>query len=236
MNILKKLLLLAAILAFLAVVVTVVQVAALNFYNPHNTAWMRMRARQAAEQHKTLEIRQTWRRLPQIPRTLQMAVIAAEDEKFYRHNGFDWESMKQAYELNERKDRIKRGGSTITQQLAKNLYLSPSRSYIRKAREAFITVVMELLLSKERIFELYLNCIEFGPGVFGVDEGARYHFGIALKKLSLDQSCRLATIIPAPLRYKVGGNYVSRRAAVLAQIIGGASLSGNPSQKSNMDD
>jgi monofunctional biosynthetic peptidoglycan transglycosylase len=221
MHILKKLLLLVAILAILAVVVTVVQVAALNFYNPHNTAWMRMRVRQAAAQHKELTIRQTWRSQSVIPRNLQMAVIAAEDEKFYQHHGFDWESMKQARDQNERRNRIKRGASTITQQLAKNLYLSPERSYIRKAREAFITVVMELLLSKERILELYLNCIEFGPGIFGVDEGARFHFGIALKKLSLDQSCRLAAIIPAPRRYKISGNYVSRRAAILAQIVGG---------------
>jgi monofunctional biosynthetic peptidoglycan transglycosylase len=221
MDTLKKLLLLAAVFAVLAVVVTVVQVAALNFYNPHNTAWMRMRVRQAAAQHKELTIRQTWRSLSVIPRNLQMAVIAAEDEKFYQHHGFDWKSMKQAREQNERRNRIKRGASTITQQLAKNLYLSPERSYIRKAREAFITVVMELLLSKERIFELYLNCIEFGPGIFGVDEGARFHFGIALKKLSLDQSCRLAAIIPAPRRYKISGNYVSRRAAILAQIVGG---------------
>jgi monofunctional biosynthetic peptidoglycan transglycosylase len=221
MDTLKKLLLLVAIFAVLGVVVTVAQVAALNFYNPHNTAWMRMRVRQAAAQHKELTIRQTWRSLSAIPRNLQMAVIAAEDEKFYQHHGFDWESMKQAREHNERRNRIKRGASTITQQLAKNLYLSPERSYIRKAREAFITVVMELLLSKERILELYLNCIEFGPGIFGVDEGARFHFGIALKKLSLDQSCRLAAIIPAPRRYKISGNYVSRRAAILAQIVGG---------------
>jgi monofunctional biosynthetic peptidoglycan transglycosylase len=200
MDTLKKLLLLVAIFAVLAVVVTVVQVAALNFYNPHNTAWMRIRVRQAAAEHKELKILQTWRPLSVIPRNLQMAVIAAEDEKFYQHHGFDWESMKQAREQNERRNRIKRGASTITQQLAKNLYLSPERSYIRKAREAFITVVMELLLSKERILELYLNCIEFGPGTFGVDEGARFHFGIALKKLSLDQSCRLAAIIPAPRR------------------------------------
>jgi len=221
MDFFKRLLLLIAIFAVLAVVVTVVQVVALNFYNPHNTAWMRMRVREAKAQGKELKIHQTWRPLSQIPLALQRAVIAAEDEKFYQHNGFDWESMKQAYEQNERRSRIKRGASTITQQIAKNLFLSPERTYIRKAREAFITVLMELLLSKERILELYLNCIEFGPGIFGVDEGARYHFGISLKKMSLNQSCRLTAIIPSPLRYKVSGNYVSRRAAALAQIIGG---------------
>jgi monofunctional biosynthetic peptidoglycan transglycosylase len=204
-----------------ALLVTAAQVALLAVHNPHHTAWMRMRIRQAEAQGRKLIIRQTWVPLRQIPRTLQMAVIAAEDEKFYEHHGFDWEALKEAYALNEEKDRIKRGGSTITQQLAKNLYLSPNRSYVRKAREAVITALMELLLSKDRILELYLNCIEFGPGVFGVEEGARYHFGVSVKKLSLDQSCRLAAIIPAPLRYRVSGNYVSRRAAILTQIVGG---------------
>ena len=204
-----------------ALLVTVAQVALLTIHNPHTTAWMRLRARQARAAGKELAIRQTWIPLREIPRALQKAVIAAEDEKFYEHHGFDWEALKEAYALNDETERIKRGGSTITQQLAKNLYLSPRRSYVRKIREAVITATMELLLSKDRILELYLNCIEFGPGVFGVEEGARYHFGVSARQLSLDQSCRLAAIIPAPLRYRVNGSYVGRRAAMLAQIVGG---------------
>jgi len=204
-----------------ALLVTVAQVALLTIHNPHTTAWMRLRARQARAAGKELAIRQTWIPLREIPRALQKAVIAAEDEKFYEHHGFDWEALKEAYALNDETERIKRGGSTITQQLAKNLYLSPRRSYVRKIREAVITTTMELLLSKDRILELYLNCIEFGPGVFGVEEGARYHFGLSARQLSLDQSCRLAAIIPAPLRYRVNGSCVSRRAAMLAQIVGG---------------
>jgi monofunctional biosynthetic peptidoglycan transglycosylase len=220
-RLLKTAFLLASLCLVAALLVTVAQAALLTIHNPHTTAWMRLRARQARAAGKELTIRQTWLPLTEIPRALQTAVIAAEDEKFYEHHGFDWEALKEAYALNDEKERIKRGGSTITQQLAKNLYLSPRRSYVRKLREAVITVSMELLLSKDRILELYLNCIEFGPGVFGVEEGARYHFGLSARRLSLDQSCRLAAIIPAPLRYRINGNYVSRRAAILAQIVGG---------------
>lgn len=220
-RILKILLLLAAFYATAVVAVTVLQVASLKVHNPQNTAWMRLRARQAKSENKPFTVKQTWIPLSDIPKQLQKAVIAAEDEKFYIHNGFDWDALKKAHALNEAKEKIKRGGSTITQQLAKNLYLSPDRSYIRKAREAAITVLMELFLTKERILELYLNLIEFGPGIFGVEEAARYHFGIHAKALSLDQSCRLAAIIPSPRRYRVNGNYVNRRAAVLSQIVGG---------------
>jgi monofunctional glycosyltransferase len=220
-RILKTTFLLASLCLVTALLVTVAQVALLTIHNPHSTAWMRLRARQARAAGKELTIRQTWLPLREIPGVLQQAVIAAEDEKFYRHHGFDWEALKEAYTLNDEKERIKRGGSTISQQLAKNLYLSPRRSYVRKVREAVITATLELLLSKDRILELYLNCIEFGPGIFGVEEGARHHFGLSVKRLSLDQSCRLAAIIPAPLRYRVNGSYVSRRAAILAQIVGG---------------
>lgn len=223
----KKLLKVAIILclfyAVVAMAVTLLQTALLIVHNPHNTAWMRLRARQAQAAGKPFTVRQAWMPLKNIPLTLRKAVVAAEDEKFYQHRGFDWDALKQAYTLNEKRETIKRGGSTITQQLAKNLYLSPDRSYVRKAREAVITATMELLLSKERILELYLNCIEFGPGIFGVEEGARFHFGVSVKRLSLEQSCRLAAIIPSPLRYRVTGEYVGHRAGVLARIVGGTS-------------
>jgi monofunctional glycosyltransferase len=218
-RILRRIFLLFLAIAVLAVAVTVLQVLWLKVHNPERTAWMRMRVREA--QGKELAIKHTWLPLNQIPKNMRLAVIAAEDDGFYQHNGFDWDAMKQAYEFNEKKERVKRGGSTITQQLAKNLYLSPSRSYIRKAREAFITVLIELLLSKDRILELYLNSIEFGPGVFGVEEGARYRFSISARQMSLDQCCLLAAIIPAPLRYRINGPYVQRRAGNIARIIGG---------------
>ena len=171
---------------------------------------------------KELVIRHTWIPADQIPRVMKMAVVAAEDDRFYQHHGFDWEAMKKAQAKNEKAGKIRRGGSTITQQLAKNLYLSPSRSYWRKGREAFITVLMERLLPKDRILELYLNLIEFGPGVFGVEEAARYHFRLSARQLSLDQAARLAAIIPSPRKWRVNGPYVSRRAGRIARIVGGA--------------
>lgn len=211
----------AGILAGIAVGATLAQVLALRWFNPQSTAWMRMRDRQAHERQQELEIRHVWVPLARIPRDLRLAVIAAEDAGFYRHHGFDWAAIRAARQRNERADRIKRGGSTITQQLAKNLFLSPDRNYVRKGREAFITAVMELLLPKDRILELYLNSIEFGPGVFGVAAGAEHHFGAPLQRLTRDQCCRLAAIIPAPLRYRVDGDYVTQRARQLSRMIDG---------------
>jgi monofunctional biosynthetic peptidoglycan transglycosylase len=207
--------------ALVAVVlgVTVAQVLLLRWRDPQTTAWMAMRQRQATTRGEMLTIRHTWVDLALIPRDLQRAVVLAEDGNFFTHRGFDWEAIRSARARNEREQRVKFGGSTITQQLAKNLFLSPSRSWLRKGREAVITVVMEWLLPKERILELYLNSIELGPGVFGVAEGARHHFGKPVERLTRDQCCRLAAIIPAPLRYRTGGAYVGRRAAQLARML-----------------
>lgn len=221
MQILRRILLALVILAFVAVLVTTVQVLVLRYHNPDSTAWMRIRIRQAKAQDKPLTIRHQWVPLSAILRSMQLAVIAAEDEKFYEHSGFDWEALRDAYARNEKLKRVKRGGSTISQQLAKNLYLSPGRSYWRKAREAWITMTMELLLPKERILELYLNLVEFGPGVFGVEAAAQHHFGVSAWQLSVNQACRLASILPSPLRYRINGDYVSRRADILQRIIAG---------------
>jgi monofunctional biosynthetic peptidoglycan transglycosylase len=221
-QIFKRILLLLAIMFVLAVAVTTIQVLVLRYHNPRSTAWMRMRLRHARAEGKALVIQHEWIPLSQIPHSMQSAVIAAEDEKFYEHHGFDWEALRKAYNKNEKLRRIKRGGSTISQQLAKNLFLSPGRSYIRKAREAWITLTMEWLLPKDRILELYLNLVEFGPGVFGVEAASQFHFGISARQLSVNQACRLASILPAPLRYRINGSYVSRRAAILQRIIAGA--------------
>ena len=209
------------ILIALAVMVTTARVAVLRFHDPQVTAWMRMRVRQARADGKELKIQQRWVPLSEISHAMQMAVIAAEDEKFYEHSGFDWEALKKAYERNEKSRRIKRGGSTITQQLAKNLYLSPGRSYWRKVREAWITLTIEWLLPKERILELYLNLVEFGPGIFGVEAAAQHYFRVPARQLAVNKACRLAAILPAPLRYRINGPYVSRRAAILERIIDG---------------
>lgn len=214
-RIVGRLLLATAGAGVAAVAVTFAQAALLNLHNPKRTALMSLRVKQAAEQGRTLRVRHTWVPLKELPSALPRAVVAAEDGRFYKHRGFDWEAIQAALKHNQARGRIRRGGSTITQQLAKNLYLSPRRSYIRKIREAFITLALEATLSKARILELYLNLIEFGPGVFGVEEGAKYHFGVSARRLNVDQACRLAAIIPAPLRYRVNGPYVVRRAAAI---------------------
>jgi monofunctional biosynthetic peptidoglycan transglycosylase len=216
--ILKGLLLITGLLT-LWVLVAALHIWWLKGHNPGSTSWMRMRRNQAEDAGKPFKLKYTFVPIKQISRWVPRAVIAAEDGDFYKHNGFDWDAIRKAYKSNEKSGKIKRGGSTITQQLAKNLYLTPKRSYIRKIREGVITAVMERILSKERILELYVNCIEFGPGVFGIEEAARYHFGISAKSLTKEQACRLAAIIPSPLRYRVTGPYVIKRAGRIERAL-----------------
>jgi monofunctional biosynthetic peptidoglycan transglycosylase len=129
-------------------------------------------------------------------------MVAAEDAKFVDHEGFDWEGIQLAIEKNQKKGRVVAGGSTITQQLAKNLFLSPSRSYVRKAEEAVITVMLENMLPKRRILEIYLNVIELGNGVFGAEAAARKYYGVSAGNLSVEQAARLAAIAPNPRFYE----------------------------------
>ena len=137
-----------------------------------------------------------------ISRELKRAMIAAEDAHFVDHEGFDWDGIQTALEKNQRRGRVVAGGSTITQQLAKNLFLSPSRSYWRKAEEAVITVMLEAMLDKERIFGLYLNVIEWGSGVFGAEAAAQRYFGTNAARLTAEQSARLAAMAPNPRYYE----------------------------------
>ncbi len=129
-------------------------------------------------------------------------MIAAEDANFVEHEGFDWDGIQLALEKNQKRGRVVAGGSTITQQLAKNLFLSPARSYWRKGEEAIITVLLEAILPKDRIFELYLNVIEWGNGVFGAEAAARRYFGISAAQLSSEQAARLAAMAPNPRFYE----------------------------------
>src|SRR5215813_1764628 len=133
---------------------------------------------------------------------LKRAMIAAEDARFVEHEGFDWEGIQSAMDRNYRKGRVVAGGSTITQQLAKNLFLSSQRSYWRKAQEAVITLMLEALLDKRRIFELYLNVIELGDGVFGAEAASRHYFGISAADLDASQAARLAAMAPNPRYYE----------------------------------
>jgi monofunctional biosynthetic peptidoglycan transglycosylase len=142
--------------------------------------------------------RQRWRAIDELPRHVPRAVVAAEDTRFYEHAGFDWTEMEAAGKQAERTGAARRGASTITQQLVKNLFLTTHRSIVRKGVEIALTPAAELLLPKERILELYLNEIEWGPGVFGVDAAARHHYGVAATRLTRAQALRLAAVIPAP--------------------------------------
>ena len=143
--------------------------------------------------------RQAWRDLAALPAHVGRAVVAAEDTRFYDHAGFDWVEFERAGREAERTGESRRGASTITQQLVKNLFLTTHRSVLRKGAEFALTPLAELILPKERILELYLNEIEWGPdGVFGVEAAARHHYGVAATALTRAQATRLAAVIPAP--------------------------------------
>jgi monofunctional biosynthetic peptidoglycan transglycosylase len=176
-------------------------VSALRATNPTVTALMKARQTQAENKGHTIERHWTWAPLSRISPYLRQAVVAGEDASFFTHEGFDWEGIKAAAQYNLEAGKLKRGGSTITQQLAKNLFLSPERSLLRKAREALITRSLEQHLTKERILELYLNVAEWGQGVYGAEAAARHHFKKSSRDLTADEAAWLAAILPSPRRY-----------------------------------
>lgn len=169
--------------------------------NPTSTALMEARQAQAKERGRAIGRQWTWVPLSRISPHLRRAVVAAEDASFFTHEGFDWEGIKEAAKYNLEAGELKRGGSTITQQLAKNLYLSSERSLFRKAREALITRSLEQHLTKKRILELYLNVAEWGQGVYGAEAAARHHFVKSADELTADEAAWLAAILPSPRRY-----------------------------------
>jgi monofunctional glycosyltransferase len=181
--------------------VTLPNVSALKNTNPSTTALMVVREEQAHDQGQTIGRHWQWVPLARISPHLRLAVIAAEDASFFTHEGFDWEGIKDAAIANLETGELKRGGSTITQQLAKNLYLSSERSMFRKAREALITRILEHHLSKDRILELYLNVAEWGIGVYGAEAAARHHFQKSSHDLTAEEAAWLAAILPSPRRY-----------------------------------
>ena len=154
-----------------------------------------------------------WRPLDRISPVLVQAVIAAEDAHFCAHGGFDFAAMQKALKNNERRPGRIRGGSTISQQAAKNVFLWPQRSYVRKGLEAYFTVLIESIWGKRRIMEVYLNTVEWGPGVYGAEAAARRNFGVGADRLTQAQAARLAAILPSPLKWRAAkpGPYVKRR-------------------------
>ncbi|MFM1881078.1 MAG: Biosynthetic peptidoglycan transglycosylase [Pseudomonadota bacterium] len=169
--------------------------------NPPSTAFMTAERERLSALKPPVRIRQTWVRYSSISIHAKRAVIAAEDSGFVDHEGIDWEAIEKAARDNLEKGKIRRGGSTITMQLAKNLFLSADRSMARKAQEVLITTMLEGLLEKRRILEIYLNVAEWGVGVFGIEAAAQHYFGTNAASLTADQAAWLAAILPAPRRY-----------------------------------
>lgn len=173
-------------------------------YQPAETAFMQARFERLREKNPKAKLAHQWVPYERVSPQLKRAVVAAEDAKFVGHEGFDWQAISKAIEKNERQGRVVSGASTISQQLAKNLFLSGERSWLRKGQEAVITWMLEATLGKRRILELYLNFAEWGEGVFGAQAAARYHFGIDAAALSAPQAAFLAAILPSPRRYAPG--------------------------------
>ena len=162
-----------------------------------------------------------WRPIDKVSPALPRALIAAEDAKFCDHRGFDFDALYKAYENNESGRKI-RGGSTISQQTAKNVFLWPGRSYVRKGLEAWFTVLIETFWGKRRIMEVYLNSIEYGSGIYGAEAAAQRYFGVGADQLTQAQAARLAAILPSPLKWKVikPGRYVAKRSKKIGRASG----------------
>jgi len=187
----------AALIAY--ILLTLPDVSGLKTDAPLTTAFMNYRQDEALGREEDYSIRTEWADLNRIPELLKEAVRITEDASFYWHSGVDFEELKESLKRDLREGRFARGGSTITQQLAKNIYLSPRKNPLRKLREYFIARRLEKVLSKDRIFALYLNLIELGPGLFGVQAASRHYFGKDVADLSLEEIVRLTAVIPRPV-------------------------------------
>ena len=195
-------------------------------HDPSTTAFMQARLERLQEEKPKARLRHAWIAYDRISPHLKRAIVAAEDARFMEHEGFDWEAIEKAREKNRRKGRIVSGGSTISQQLAKNLFLSADRTPWRKGQEALITVMIEHILDKRRILEIYLNVIEWGDGVFGAEAAARHYFGTSAAALNADQSARLAAIVPNPRFYDRNRNtpWIERKTRMILARMPGAEL------------
>jgi len=205
----------------LVFVFSVPRISDLKTNNPRKTAFMEHREREWRKEGKTLRIRQFWVPLAKVSPYLTKAVIIAEDDKFWAHEGFDVEAIQKAIEKDLKARRFKFGGSTISQQLTRNLFLSPEKTLLRKLREVAITWKMERILSKRRILELYLNVVEWGEGIFGIEAASRFYFGKSALALTPEESARMAAVLPNPRKYRATGSqpYVTNRARVIYDIM-----------------
>jgi monofunctional biosynthetic peptidoglycan transglycosylase len=177
---------------------------ALRWVNPPTTSVQMERRVRAWLLHRPYQKQYEFVPLGRISPDLQHAVIAAEDGRFYQHHGIDWQQVQQVVDRDIEKGRLGRGGSTITQQLVKNLFLTTNRSVLRKALEFPLAPAAELVLPKRRILELYLNVIEWGPGIYGAEAASRSWYHVPASRVTREQAARLAAMIPSPLRRKPG--------------------------------
>lgn len=223
-SLLKRILLLFAvfIVTFLAFQFFYPDVSSLKKANPGKTAFMNYREREWKREGKNFTIQQKWIPLRVISSYLVKAVLIAEDDKFWSHEGFDYEAMQKAIEKDIKAKKFKLGGSTISQQLAKNLYLSPSKNPVRKIREAILTWRMEKTLTKKRILEIYLNIAEWGDrGIFGIEAASRAYYGKSASDINPEEASRLAAVLPNPRKYNPLGNsrYVVNRSNLIYNIM-----------------
>ncbi len=228
-NLLRRLL--RALLWFAAV--SIVLVLVFRWVPPPGTALMLERKVQSWVSGEPIDLQREWVSWDHISDDLKVAVIAGEDQKFASHWGFDIPAIQAALAFNERGGNV-RGASTLTQQVAKNLFLWPGRSWLRKGLEAWFTGLMELLWTKQRILEVYLNSAEWGQGVFGAQAAARYHFGVEASQLSRQQAAQLAAVLPSPLKWNAGkpSTYVASRAGWIRRQM---SQLGGPSYLMQLD-
>ncbi len=196
-------------------------VSKLRKMHPKKTAFMEYREEEWQSQGKKKKIVQQWVPLSQVSPYVIKAVIIAEDDKFWTHEGFDYDAIQKAIEKDIKKKKFALGGSTISQQLAKNLYLTPSKNPVRKIKEAVITWRIERNLSKKRIIELYLNVAEWGDGLFGVGVAARSYFGKPASELTAREAARLASVLPNPRRFNPSGDskFVENRSEKIYEIM-----------------
>lgn len=195
-------------------------------HNPSSTSFMRHQQSLLQEKNPRAQLQFRWVSYNRISNHLKRAIIASEDSNFSEHEGIDWDALEKAYEKNARKGKVVAGGSTITQQLAKNLFLSGERSYLRKAQEFVITYMLEFLMDKQRIFEIYLNVVEWGNGVFGAEAASLHYYGINAANLGPSQAARLAVMLPRPRFYdkNPGSAYLASRTGLILRRMNAAEL------------
>jgi monofunctional biosynthetic peptidoglycan transglycosylase len=195
-------------------------------HNPTSTSFMRQQLAELQKNDPNARLKFEWVDYERISNNLKRAIIASEDANFSGHEGIDWDALQKAYEKNTKRGKVVSGGSTITQQLAKNLFLSGERSYLRKAQEVVIAYMLEYWMDKERIFEIYLNVVEWGSGVFGAQAAARHYYGVPAASLSASQAARLAVMLPNPRYYDAHRQspYLVRRTGLILRRMGSAEL------------